>query len=95
MAVSNTHSWIRTNRWIKINFFLKLHVVLETNMVVSSVQKIPLFFKTSVCTVIFSKRFLRSPLMKTKHVISRLTFSIEKCQEIKVKGEKSEFKWEK
>ena len=33
--------------------------------------------------------------MKTKNVISHLTFSIEKCQENKVKGEKSEFEWEK
>ena len=59
----------------------------QTLLVVFSVRKIPLFVKTSVCLVRFAKHFLRSPFIN-KNTLS----AIEKCQEIKVKGEKSEFK---
>ena len=57
-------------------------------VVLFSVGKIPLFFKTSVCLIRFAKHFLRSPFIKKKNTL----LAIEKCQEIRVKGEKSEFK---
>ena len=41
-------------------------------------------------TTTFAKQFLRSAFMKKK---THTLLAIEKCREIKVKGEKSEFKW--
>ena len=54
--------------------------------------KIPIFFKTSVCLIRFAKHFLRSTFMKKKNNNNNTLLAIEKCQEIKVKAEKSEFK---
>ena len=51
--------------------------------------KIPLFFKTSVCLQShLQNSFWDQPLWKKNNTL----LAIEKCREIKVKGEKSEFK---
>ena len=52
-------------------------------------KKIHFSLSTSVCLIRFAKHFLRSPFVKNT------LLAIEKCQEIKVKGEKSEFKYER
>ena len=53
-------------------------------------QKNSTFFKTSVCLIRLAKHFLRSLFVRKNTLLA-----IEKCQEIKLKGKKSEFKSER
>ena len=54
----------------KEEFLLKVKCrPLNKHIVVFSVKKIPLFFKTSVCLITFAKQFLRSAFMKKKKTL--------------------------